>query len=120
MNEYLEEKKMCKGCFKVGHIYRYCRKRRKCNKCKRWHPTVLHDDNLMNKSNKDNGIKDRVIANKINVNRYFSDDFHSMIVPVWLSHQDVNNSLMVYAVLDDQSDACFIKESILKDMNITG
>ena len=35
MNEYLEEKRLCKGCFRVGHIFRLCKRRRKCNKCKR-------------------------------------------------------------------------------------
>ena len=43
-----------------------------------------------------------------------------MIVPVWLSHQNMNDNAIVYAVLDNQSDACFIKESILESINVTG
>ncbi|XP_068247736.1 uncharacterized protein [Palaemon carinicauda] len=59
-------------------------------------------------------------------NQYLTDkkmcraDVHSMIVPVWLSHRNTNNKVMVYAVFDDQSDACFIKESVLRYMNVNG
>ena len=38
---------LCRGCLTSGHIRRSCRKRMKCEKCDRWHPTVLHDDSLV-------------------------------------------------------------------------
>ena len=36
--------------------------------------------------------------------RYCTGDIHSMIVPVRLTCQENNQSVIVYAVLDDQSD----------------
>ncbi|XP_068238508.1 uncharacterized protein [Palaemon carinicauda] len=121
-NQYLTDKKMCRGCFKVGHYSRYCKRSRKCIKCKRWHPTILHDETLNKKPSSGDTQQEQAIAvtNRINVNRYFSADVHSMIVPVWLSHRNTNNKVMVYAVLNDQSDACFIKESVLRYMNVNG
>ena len=39
-----------------------------------------------------------------------SSGMHSLIVPVWLHHRnDTNNRLLTYALLDEQSDACFVK-----------
>ncbi|XP_068229676.1 uncharacterized protein [Palaemon carinicauda] len=121
-NQYLTDKKMCRGCFKIGHYSRYCKRPRKCIKCKRWHPTILHDENLNKKPSFGDTQQEQAVAvaNRINVNRYFSADVHSMIVPVWLSHRNTNNKVIVYAVLDDQSDACFIKESVLRYMNVNG
>ncbi|XP_068221310.1 uncharacterized protein [Palaemon carinicauda] len=121
-NQYLTDKKMCRGCFKIGHYSRYCKRPRKCIKCKRWHPTILHDENLNKKPSSGDTQQEQAVAvaNRINVNRYFSADVHSMIVPVWLSHRNTSNKVMVYAVLDDQSDACFIKESVLRYMNVNG
>ena len=46
---------------------------------------------------------------------------HSLIVPVWLHHiTNPDHKLMVYALLDEQSDACFIKVSILEALEDGG
>ena len=46
---------------------------------------------------------------------------HSLIVPVWLHHQDSpDKKIMVYALLDDQSDACFIKQGTLEKLGVDG
>lgn len=46
---------------------------------------------------------------------------HSLIVPVWLHHQDnPKDKVKVYALLDEQSDACFIKESTLTALGVDG
>ena len=45
---------------------------------------------------------------------------HSLIVPVWLHHEDnPGNKLLVYALLDDQSDACFIKQLALEKLSVS-
>ena len=45
----------------------------------------------------------------------------TVIVPVWLHQkEDPERKKTVYALLDDQSDACFIKDSILQQLNVTG
>ena len=46
---------------------------------------------------------------------------HSLIVPVWLHHEDnPKGKVKVYALLDEQSDACFIKESTLTALGVDG
>lgn len=48
-------------------------------------------------------------------------DSHSLIVPVWLHHKATpERKELVYALLDNQSDACFIREDILQKLNISG
>ena len=43
------------------------------------------------------------------------------MVPVWLHHErNPDNRILVYAVLDDQSDACFIKKKTLSLLGIEG
>ena len=46
---------------------------------------------------------------------------HSLIVPVWLHHdKNPQNKTLVYALLDEQSDACFIREDVLRTLNVKG
>lgn len=46
---------------------------------------------------------------------------HSFIVPVWLYHKDNSEEKeLVYALLNSQSDACFIKDEILQKLAISG
>lgn len=46
---------------------------------------------------------------------------HSLIVPVWLHHEENPESkIKVYALLDEQSDACFVKESTLNAIGMDG
>ena len=46
---------------------------------------------------------------------------HSLIVPVWLHHEsNPDDKVLVYALLDEQSNACLAKESVLERLNISG
>ena len=46
---------------------------------------------------------------------------HLLIILVWLHHQDNTDSkVKVYALLDEQSDACFMKESTLNTIAVDG
>ena len=48
-------------------------------------------------------------------------DSHSLIVPVWLYQRGYpEKKELVYALLDDQSDACFVTEEILQKLAISG
>jgi len=45
---------------------------------------------------------------------------HSLIVPVWIHHRkDTRKKLLTYALLDEQSDACFVKED-LRRLDVNG
>ena len=48
-----------------------------------------------------------------------SDCFHSLIVPVEVYHIDnPNDTVSVYALIDEQSDACFVIDGVLRKLNI--
>ena len=46
---------------------------------------------------------------------------HSLIVPVWLHYEnDLHAKIMVYALLDDQSDVCFVKQAKIEMLGVSG
>ena len=46
---------------------------------------------------------------------------HSTIVPVWLHHvSNEEHKILVYALLDEQSTASFIKEDTLNKLGVGG
>ena len=106
-----------------------------CDKCGRRHPTLLHDDNYkpMNMTNidKPNDCQDTNIRtitshclssdNNNNDDVCMYDCFHSLIVPVEVYHIDnPNDTVSVYALIDEQSDACFVTDGVLSKLNISG
>ncbi|XP_063860018.1 uncharacterized protein LOC135100737 [Scylla paramamosain] len=65
--------------------------------------------------------KPTVVANKVKVTESVTHDMHTMIVPVWLHNvSNEESKVLVYALLDEQSDASFIKESILNKLGVSG
>ncbi|CAB4036417.1 Hypothetical predicted protein, partial [Paramuricea clavata] len=45
----------------------------------------------------------------------------SLILPVWICHKDnPEKKIMTYAVLDDQSDTCFVTDSVCDQLEIEG
>ena len=41
---------------------------------------------------------------------------HPLIVPVWMYHgANPEKEVLIYAIFDEQSDACFIKDSVLEE-----
>ena len=44
-----------------------------------------------------------------------------MILPVWIHHKnDPDRRVKLYAVLDDQSDTCFITDDVTDNLGVTG
>ncbi|XP_047473555.1 uncharacterized protein LOC125028204 [Penaeus chinensis] len=82
--------------------------------------THIIEDNV-NSSKVDEELKDSAVSNRIKILRKSEDMMHSMIVPVWIHHEsNISKKVLVYALLDEQSDACFIKESTMNRLNILG
>ena len=127
--KYANKERLCRACLHKGHIARGCTQKCKCDHCKRQHPSPFHDieverfrkyqsESEMSEQTKD---EDQAVSHRIKVNRTFIGDTHSMIVPVYVHHcKDGLNRVKVYALLDEQSDACFIKESTLNTLKATG
>lgn len=46
---------------------------------------------------------------------------HSLIVPVLIHHRNnTNNKLLTYSLLDEQYDACFVQEDLLRRLDVNG
>ena len=44
-----------------------------------------------------------------------------MILPVWIHHKsDPDRRVKVYAMLDDQSDTCFVTDDVMNNLGLTG
>lgn len=85
--------------------------------CKKPHATVLHRFPLVEKN--ESNAKETVRATNNCVN--CSDITTSMILPVWFHQKDdLERRVKLYAVLDDQSDTCFVTDDAINDLGITG
>ena len=132
---------LCFSCLKPGHQSRDCKDRKKCETCKRKHPTSLHDDNWKPRPRQRNKMAEndapkpvakdetelKVANGTCNQSRitHFNGSGNpgknSMIVPVYLSHQDRPESeVLVYALLDTQSDTKFIHDDICDELGLEG
>ena len=134
---FIVSKHLCWGCLKWAHINNKCRRKRSCKICNETHPTALHGDTHVPKEahkpetvTANDGNKPRrqadasASSNCIKIESNTPSDqplSHSLIVPVWLHHEiNPHNKVLVYALLDEQSDACFVKESVLNELQVSG
>ena len=97
-----------------------------CKTCNGVHPTSLHSDPAPNENEQDSGSRDTPMATPHRVNLSDMKNMnpscmHSLIVPVWIHHRrDIRKKLLTYALLDEQSDACFVKEDLLERLDVNG
>jgi hypothetical protein len=120
--EFAKTKGLCFGCLGRGHLSRECKRRRKCATCGKGHPTSLHGDYKVNADDsKRTGTQTVLCTNACSTNDECQARISSMIVPVWLHHADnPENEILVYALLDDQSDTTFISVSVLNHLDVHG
>ncbi len=115
--EFIQKGKRCFGCLRTGHFTKNCKVRHTCQKCQKCHPTVLHDPNRevpsQGKTKPENHAR--------NATSLSTDQGHASttnVVPVWIS--TINNpkvERLVYALLDTQSDATFIENTIFDELS---
>ncbi|XP_064642183.1 uncharacterized protein LOC135496665 [Lineus longissimus] len=138
---FVKRNGLCLGCLGWGHMKRDCKYKKTCDTCKAIHPTILHDPGFRprdrnhprndNKDNKDtaqdqdNGVPKDDSSTPPQVTTHFigadSGECTSLIVPVTLRHRDnVNETTIVYALLDEQSDGCFVIDSVLDKIGVEG
>eukprot|EP00914_Ancora_sagittata_P024501 GHVO01048959.1.p1 GENE.GHVO01048959.1~~GHVO01048959.1.p1 ORF type:complete len:712 (+),score=68.67 GHVO01048959.1:107-2242(+) len=109
----ISTKGLCFGCLGRGHISKNCRSRMKCEVCQRRHPTMLHiyqtNDQVSEQTTS------AAIGTSLHVSQV-SNTCTSLIVPVYVSHEErPSQEVMVYALLDTQSDTTFVLDSVCKD-----
>lgn len=111
---FAREKGLCFGCLDQGHLARSCVNRRTCSTCHRMHPSSLHGDIPV----RTEGTLDKSLSMMVQNGNCSKS---SMIVPVWLSHKDKpSQEILVYALLDTQSDTTFILDSTRRKLKIGG
>ncbi len=128
--KFVQSEKLCFGCLKAGHNSKGCTSRSVCEKCERYHPTCLHQDRVykgpgqrarlnqdQSRSNQD--FADRTTESQriqesmpVTSNRVVQEKngtYTSSIVPVYVSTiAEPRKEILVYALLDTQSDTTFI------------
>lgn len=114
--EFIKNNGICFGCLKKGHKFQECRRKQKCAKCNKWHPTLLHEDRSEAQTVvPDDGKgqhEESAVSHALNL-----DDGHStsMIVPVWVSSEQAQSlEVLTYALLDTQSDSSFISADVIR------
>ena len=122
--QFIHTRGLCHGCLRWGHLRKDCRQRKSCVTCSGLHPTLLHNDALTKDKQDTNGKTPEATSHRIEVcdlKKHAECYSHSLIVPVWLHHkQGPQDKELVYALLDDQSDACFIKDKVLEKLRVNG
>ena len=115
----IKGKGLCFGCLRNGHTSKDCCIKKMCKLCKKRHPTSLHDKELVNKRDEKGSSEEgeSVSSNHVSV----SNRAHSQILPVWVHHiSNPEDKISVYALLDGQSDECFVKETTLNILKANG
>ncbi|XP_026224932.1 uncharacterized protein LOC113168143 [Anabas testudineus] len=142
--KFAQNSKLCFGCLKPGHQSKNCEKRSICDTCKGKHPTCLHEDRttrdvrkeqqIVKRTDSRNHVKEKErsveamqsqpsneASNEVTSNRVVQDlngTYTSTVVPVWLSTtSNPENELLVYALLDNQSDTTFILQEKAETLN---
>ncbi|XP_032364376.1 uncharacterized protein LOC116678740, partial [Etheostoma spectabile] len=126
--KFVQAEKLCFGCLETGHYSKMCDNKGTCEICQKRHPTCLHDDKFKQRStlpSRDDNSKDGTVAKEIaataTTNRVVQEGLNtqtSPIVPVWVSSvKQPDQEVLVYALLDTQSDTTFILDEVAHELN---
>ena len=126
--KFLMKQKLCFGCYEPiskDHNGRNCPRRRICCVCNENHPTGLHGHKPKNKESVAGGSqsseeKSTDSRRKIAcASTTIQEDVISMcVVPVKVKHKDSNFVHSTFAMLDNCSQGCFVKASLMKTLRI--
>lgn len=115
--EICMSKGLCFSCLGPRHTARHCKRRTQCELCKKPHATVLHRPSPEDRNEEKVMETAKATNNCVNC----SSTTTSMILPVLIHHKDnPDRRVKVYAVLDDQSDTCFVTDDVTKSLAVTG
>ena len=119
---FVKERGLCFGCLRKGHMSIDCKKRLTCATCHKNHPTCLHEERYAKKPEEKKRSEEQESTNVRKTTSCTSQGAPSvstsMIVPVWLSSlSKPDNEVLVYAILDTQSDATFILKETCEELD---
>ncbi len=115
---------LCFGCLRRGHLYSSCRNK---------NPYLMKDatteashadqEKPQEKPPDDKDATDSAMSLRTDARDVLDDGnncVHSMILPVIVHHNDdPDNEILTYALLDNQSDACFVGDNLLQQLKTT-
>ncbi|XP_070183219.1 uncharacterized protein [Littorina saxatilis] len=139
IRDFLFKNRICYGCLRSkDHQSRQCMQRQTCKKCKKAHPTCLHDDNFkyQNSMSETKGASEHKnnyrtsaadvqeplssstpTVSALKASEENSIGFTSMIVPVLVSSDsNPNVEVLTYALLDTMSNATFVVQSVAEEV----
>ena len=120
--EFIQANRICFGCLKKGHYSQDCKRRCKCDKCGKHHPTIPHEEHLESgnegskPSEREGSDKASATSCKVHLGNNGST---SMIVPVWVSSEQAPSiEVLTYALLDTLSDSSFVLDDVAKSLGV--
>ena len=117
---------LCIGCLRWKHMKRVCRRRLVWKTCNGFQPTSLQSDPVPIETERSSHPRNTPEATSHRVNLSDLKNVNpsymlSLIVLVWIHHRkDISKTLLTNALLDEQSDACFVKENLLRELGVNG
>ena len=112
---FILQNNLCFKCLDSSHQASSCNNPQTCKRCGQSHPTSLHVDSEGNSQNTDTQEKLKEASTLVCGSADASGKRSTMVVPVWLSGKD-EKEILVYALLDTQSDATFITEEVWQQL----
>ena len=134
-SKILRKKKLCYGCYSPitsEHNAKSCKKRRKCQVCNLDHPTGLHGYIHKKKGGALTSDTEQKQGGSNLKSNFAGMDFKSAsasitssvinmcVVPVKVSYARTKKQISAYAMLDNCSQGCFMKDSIRKNIGAYG
>ena len=126
--EFSRIHRMCRSCTKTGHFAWNCKDGERCSLCRGRHHVLFHDDSFQARRREETR-KERSAEEKkttptsttLMTRGEEEPDEVSPIVPVYISsRENPEQEKLIYAVLDTQSDSCFIDQKTAEDLNLSG
>ena len=126
--EFIRKHRLCFGCLRSGHMSKSCEEKITCEICKYKHPTSIHniyEERYRSTDSKDNeneveDHEDEVPAAVMNTTTQNIDvDSYTMAIPVYVSNtNNPENEVLVYTLLDTQSNRTFVLEEVAKKLSV--
>ncbi|KAG1651579.1 hypothetical protein GQR58_026910 [Nymphon striatum] len=132
--EFMKKESACFGCGSIGkHRVADCKRKKQCKICKRQHLTSMHKYS--------NSYTERASVNCTEVREEATNETeeasvmctgvcsqfsngeidNSLIVPMWVRNTSApGKEVMVYGVIDPQSNQCFVDENLCKVFGVQG
>ena len=122
-NDFVKKSRVCFKCLKKGHIAKECKVKVKCKKCEGKHATAMCRGGKESRDNENQESQEKLpeaqVLSSHSKNGVTSKS--SMIVPVYVSHKRApKNKVLVYALLDTQSDSSFILNDTAESLRVSG